>query len=429
MKRYSLAILLAIASIFCATGAFSQSLESQFAALPSVKKVEVLDKGQFDAKYLLWFEQPVSYKNPSKGTFLQRVFVGDVCRDSSTVFVTEGYNADYATRERYRDEISRLFNLNNVVVEHRFFAPSAPEEIDWKYLTAENEARDLHRVISELKTIYPAKWISTGISKGGQNCVIFRAFYPDDVDFTVSYVGPFCRGVEDGRHEPFIAADGPDETSRAAVRSFQEEFLCRRATLQPKLDSLCKANGYAFRVPMDEVYDMCALEFSFAFWQWGYPVSDIPGKDAADEEYLTFLDKTSGPDYWQIANPHLPFFVMAAKELGYYGYDVEPFKDLLTIKSAKGYLHRIFLPADAKDIRFCRKLSRKMERFLRQNKCDIIFIYGEYDPWSAVRAGDRHSETNHIFIQPGGSHRARISTFEEPTRSEIKSLISSWLYK
>ena len=63
MKRYSLAILLAIASIFCATGAFSQSLESQFAALPSVRKVEVLDKGQFDAKYLLWFEQPVSYKD------------------------------------------------------------------------------------------------------------------------------------------------------------------------------------------------------------------------------------------------------------------------------------------------------------------------------------------------------------------------------
>lgn len=429
MKRYSLAILLAIASIFCATGAFAESLESQFAALPSVRKVEVLDKGQFDAKYLLWFEQPVSYKNPSKGTFLQRVFVGDICRDSSTVFVTEGYNADYATRERYRDEISRLFNLNNVVVEHRFFAPSAPEEIDWKFLTAENEARDLHRIISELKTIYPSKWISTGISKGGQNCVIFRAFYPDDVDFTVSYVGPFCRGVEDGRHEPFIAANGPDEASRAAVRGFQEEFLCRRTTLQPKLDSLCKANGYTFRIPMEEVFDMSVLEFSFAFWQWGYPVSDIPGKDATDEEYLAFLDKTSGPDYWRVENPHLPFYIMAAKELGYYGYDIEPFKDLLTIKSVKGYLHRIFLPADARDIRFCRRLSRKMDCFLKHNKCDIIFIYGEYDPWSAVRAGDRHSETNHIFIQPGGSHRARISTFAEPTQSEIKALISAWLYK
>lgn len=429
MKQYRLFILLAVVSIFCATGLGAQTLEEQFSALPSVKKVEILDKGAFEGKYLLWFEQPVSYRDASKGTFLQRVFVGDICRDSSTVFVTEGYNADYAARERYRDELSRLFNLNNVVVEHRYFAPSAPDEIDWKYLTAENEARDLHRIITELKTIYPAKWVSTGISKGGQNCVIFRSFYPDDVDFTVSYVGPFCRGVEDGRHEPFIAANGSCDADRAAVRGFQEEFLRRRATLQPKLDSLCKANGYTFRVPMSEVYDMCALEFSFAFWQWGYPVSTIPGNDASDDEFLAFLDKTSGPDYFSIENPHTSFYIMAAKELGYYGYDCEPFKDLLTISSAKGYMRRIFLPDNAKDLKFDRRLSRKMDRFLKRNKCNIIFIYGEYDPWSAVRAGDRHTETNHIYIQPGGSHRARISTFDESTQAEIKGIISGWLYQ
>lgn len=47
MKRLCSFILLAFVSIFCATGAYSQSLEQQFAALPSVKKVEVLDKGAF----------------------------------------------------------------------------------------------------------------------------------------------------------------------------------------------------------------------------------------------------------------------------------------------------------------------------------------------------------------------------------------------
>lgn len=429
MKQYRLYFLLAFVSIFCAIGLKAQSLEEQFAALPSVKKVEVLDKGEFCAKYLLWFEQPVSYSDASKGVFLQRVFVGNVSTDSSTVFVTEGYGAEYASRDRYRDELSRMFNLNNVVVEHRFFAPSAPETIDWKYLTAKNEARDLHRVITELKSIYHGKWIDTGISKGGQNSVIFRAFYPDDVDITVAYVGPFCRGVEDGRHEPFIAANGSCETDREAVRGFQEEFLRRRSTIQPKLDSLCKANGYEFRIPMEEVYDMCALEFSFAFWQWGMPIERIPSKSASDNEFLNFMNAVSGPDYWQVENPHAPFFVMAAKELGYYGYDVEPFKDLLTIKSTKGYLHRIFLPEDAKGVKFDRSLSRKLDRFIRHNKCNIIYIYGEYDPWSAVRAGDKHSSTNYIFIQPGGSHRARINTFPEETREEIKGIIAGWLYE
>ena len=429
MKQYRLYFLLAFVSIFCAISLKAQSLEEQFAALPSVKKVEVLEKGEFEAKYLLWFEQPVSYKDASKGVFLQRVFVGNVCTDSATVFVTEGYGAEYASRDRYRDELSRMFNLNNVVVEHRYFAPSAPETVDWKYLTAKNEARDLHRIISELKSIYHGKWIDTGISKGGQNSVIFRAFYPDDVDITVAYVGPFCRGVEDGRHEPFIAANGSSEADREAVRGFQEEFLRRRATIQPKLDSLCKANGYEFRIPMEEVYDMCALEFSFAFWQWGMPVERIPSNSASDNEFLNFMNAVSGPDYWQVENPHAPFFVMAAKELGYYGYDVEPFKDLLTIKSTKGYLHKIFLPEDAKEVKFNRALSRKLDRFIRRNKCNIIFIYGEYDPWSAVRAGDKHSATNHIFIQPGGSHRARISTFDEATQAEIKGIIAGWLYE
>ena len=429
MKRISLVITLALVSIFCATGVNAQSLEEQFYLLPSVKKVEVLEKGAFESKYLLWFEQPVSYRDASKGTFLQRVFVGNICRDSSTVFVTEGYGAEYAAMPRYRDELSRIYNLNNVVVEHRYFAPSAPEDLDWKYLTAENEARDLHRIINELKRIYPAKRIATGISKGGQNSVIFRAFYPDDVDITVAYVGPFCRGVEDGRHEPFIAANGSCEEDRQAVRDFQTEWLCRRKTILPKLDSLCRANGYEFRIPMDEVYDMCALEFSFAFWQWGIPIERIPSKRASDNEFLNFMNAVSGPDYWQIDNPHAPFFVMAAKELGYYGYDVEPFKDLLTIKSTKGYLHRIFLPESARNVKFDRRLSRKLERFIRHNKCNIVYIYGEYDPWSSVRAGDRHSATNHIFIQPGGSHRARIGTFDEETQAQIKASISDWLYR
>lgn len=429
MKKISLAITLALVSIIYATGLSAQSLQEQLGSLPSVKKIEVLDQGPFCEKYLLWFEQPVSYKDASKGTFLQRVFVGSVSRDSATVYVTEGYNADYAARTQYRDEISRLFNLNNIVVEHRYFAPSAPDSLDWKYLTAANEARDLHRIYTELKTVYPSKWIDTGISKGGQNSVIYRAFYPKDMDITVAYVGPFARGVEDGRHEPFIANTCGSESDRAAVQAFQREFLSRRATLQPMLEAYCRENGYSFRIPMEEVFDMCALEFSFAFWQWGIPVDRIPGKDASDEQMLYFMNAVAGPDYWQIENPHAPFFVMAAKELGYYGYDVEPFKDLLTIKSAKGYLHRIFLPEDAQDIKFDRRLSRKMDRFLKRNKCNIIFIYGEYDPWSAVRAGDRHSASNHIFIQPGGSHRARIGTFDAGTQKQIKAIISGWLHE
>ena len=149
-KRYFAAVLAALALLLSQT-VDAQNYQALFEALPSVRKVEKLDAGQaFGEKYLLWFEQPVSHKDPSKGTFLQRVFVGCTDRDSSSVFVAEGYGAAYAARPTYKDELALLFNLNNVVVEHRYFLESKPDA-GWEYLTAENAANDFHRVITELK--------------------------------------------------------------------------------------------------------------------------------------------------------------------------------------------------------------------------------------------------------------------------------------
>ena len=217
IKRHFLAVAAAL-FLLSAQTLYAQDYQALFEALPSVRKVEKIDGGQaFPNKYLLWFEQPISHKDPSKGTFLQRVFVGCTDRDSSSVFVAEGYGAAYAARPTYKDEIALLFNLNNVVVEHRYFLESRPDA-GWEYLTAENAANDYHRVITELKTVFPKKWIGTGISKGGQNSAIFRAFFPDDVDITVPYVGPFCRSREDGRHEPFIADFCGSISDRKAIR-------------------------------------------------------------------------------------------------------------------------------------------------------------------------------------------------------------------
>ena len=74
---------------------------------------------KFPEKYLVIFEQPIDHEDPAKGTFTQRVVVGIVHPDSATVVVTEGYGAQYAFVPSYRDEISTIFNTNNIVVEHR----------------------------------------------------------------------------------------------------------------------------------------------------------------------------------------------------------------------------------------------------------------------------------------------------------------------
>lgn len=44
----------------------------------------------------------------------------------------------------------------------------------------------------------------------------------------------------------------------------------------------------------------------------------------------------------------------------------------------------------------------------------MIFIYGENDPWTAAGVTWLKEKKNiHVFIQPGGSHLARISTLPE----------------
>ena len=126
------------------------------------------------------------------------------------MIVTEGYGAGYALRPTYREELSELFDANMIFVEHRYFLESTPEPCDWQYLTAENSAEDLHAVTTAFKTLYPGKWISTGISKGGQTSLLYRVFFPDDVDVSVPYVAPLCYAREDGRHEPFLRRVGTE---------------------------------------------------------------------------------------------------------------------------------------------------------------------------------------------------------------------------
>lgn len=205
--------------------------KTMLAALPGVVEVSQIESEKFAEKYELVFEQSVDPSRPELGKFRQTVYLGHVHPDSVTVVVTEGYNANYASKAAYRDEISDILNANNVVIEHRYFNKSVPEGCDWTYLTTANAAADHHAVVSALKQLYGGKWISTGISKGGQTCAMYRYYYPDDIDVTVPYVAPFCRALEDGRHEPFIAEYCGTPEDREKIVAFQKECLTRRDAL------------------------------------------------------------------------------------------------------------------------------------------------------------------------------------------------------
>lgn len=453
LKQFTLVALL----LLVISPAFAQTLEQKIRAAAAecginVSDIKALKIGKhvenlYSEKYQVFVEQPIDHTNPALGTFKQKVVLMHTGYDNPMVLVTEGYSSRGAGAN-YSNELSTMFNANMIEVEHRYFKESIPfmqndpsitdETLNWDYMTAKNEAADLHRVNQLFKKIYDGKWIATGISKGGQTAMFYTTYYPKDIDISVPYVGPLCKGQEDGRHEPFLAEFAGTDKDREILRNFQIEFLKRRDKIQPMFEELSAKEKLTYKMPMEAVYDYCVLEFPFAFWQWGYSTDIVPDPNTAtDKEMFDFLVKTSGPDYFAEGGASAPFFVQAAKELGYYGYDTKPFKGLLTIKDAEGYLTKLFVP-QSQTFKFDKYLYKDIKKFLATTDSKMMFIYGEFDPWSAVmpeapvknealKAKGKGRQTMHLFIEPGGSHRARINTLPEDMKQEAIKILKEWL--
>jgi hypothetical protein len=405
----------------------------QLCALDCVSEVQPLETTCFKEKYVLKMEQQVDWKTSAKGTFGERIFVGMKGLDKPTVIVTEGYSASYGLNPGYEEELSRLFDANVVLCEYRYFSQSVPVPTNWDYMTVDNSLADYHHVRQVFGQLFKGKWISTGISKGGQTTMFYRATYPDDVDVSVSYVAPLNRAVEDGRHEKFLAKKVGTKEERKVIRQAMQELMRRKPELMKLFHAYCEENDYQFLMSEEDVYDYCVLEFPFALWQWGTPVSSIPEltSDEDDEVWFDCLMKVSSPDYFAYPSQYMPFDVQAAKELGYYGYSLKPIKKWTSLKSTKGYLKKMWLPDSLRKYDFDPALYKRTVKYLKKEDPKHIFIYGEIDPWSSSGVctwlNCKKKKNMRVYVQPRGSHKARINNMPERMKTEIINRLTNWL--
>lgn len=424
-KLYIIFIFLLISAItFAQLSQLDEFLNSQ----PQIKEIKVIPGNDFFVKtYQVMVRQPLDHNDTTKGFFLQRVFVADKAKANPVVLGTEGYGAAYAAMPRYINELSTMLNANQITVEHRYFGNSWPSPLNWDYLTVKNANADHHAVVQIFKKYYTGKWVNTGISKGGQTAVYHRAFYPDDVDVTVAYVGPLNFGVEDGRHEPFIRNVPGTAEQREKIHNFQLEVLKNRAQIMPKLEKFIAGKKFTFRIPHEAVLDYCVLEYPFALWQWGRMTNKIPTTDVSIDSLFNHLMAVSDPSYFSIEDQESikTFFVQAARELGYYGYETKPLKKYLSIKNAEGYLPEIFLPSDLK-IKYSKKSAKEVSKFMKHTDEPILLIYGEWDPWSAT-AFEIYSPNQVKVVKAGGSHSTRIKNLPADQQKLVKEKLESWL--
>jgi len=432
MKRLTISILFLLTVIGLSAQTDSTLFMKQLCAVEGVSNVKPLKTSKFSEKYVIKMKQQVDWKSLSQGTFDEKIIVGFKGTDHPTVIVTEGYYADYGLRENYTEELCELFDANVVLCEYRYFGESTPQPTNWDYMTVDNSLSDYHHIRQALGTVFTGKWISTGISKGGQTTMFYRATYPNDVDVSVSYVAPLNRSIEDGRHEVFLEKLVGTKAERKAIVKAQQELMKRKPRLMKRFNEFCKEKGYKFYISNSDIYDYCVLEYPFALWQWGTPISTIPSLKAEDDKWIESLLDIADPDYFSYPNKYMPFDVQAVKELGYYGYSLKPIKKWTSLKNGtKGYLKQLMLPDSLRHYDFNATLYNRTVKFLTEEDPKHIFVYGEIDPWSASGVCTwldcSNKENMRVYVQPRGSHLARIANMPDDMQEEIVDRLSVWM--
>jgi hypothetical protein len=407
----------------------AQTLLERIKALPDIISVEKMEQNPFFSEaYVVNVRQPIDHQRPDRGFFPQRVFLSHLSFSRPVVFVTEGYGGNYAFGKRYLDELCPILNANQIFVEHRYFGKSRPDSINWRDLTVENAAADQHHVVQLFKQLYPQKWVSTGISKGGETTLYHRMLYPDDVEASVPFVAPLNFSVEEKRHPHFIEKKVGTKKERKQVIDFQKEVLKRKDKLMPMFEQLCNDKKYTFKAPIREIFDYSVLEYSFSFWQWGTSLSSIPPLTASDSEIFDHWQKVSSCSYFDIESgkANSPFFVQALMQLGYYAYDTKPFRKLIETKNTAHYIEHLFLNKD-QIFPYNPAMSRETDEYLKKRAKRVMLVYGGIDPWSASAATGKKNPGVVKFVLPRGSHRSRISNMPEPMKQNAVKILQDWM--
>ncbi|HEY8479179.1 MAG TPA: S28 family serine protease [Spirillospora sp.] len=363
--------------------------------------------------FWLTYRQPVDHRDPKGQWFEQRIMLQHKADDLPVVLYTSGY---HTPETMFTAEPTALVDGNQVSLEHRYFTPSRPVPTDWTKDTIWQAATDQHRVIQALKGIYTGKWITTGGSKGGMTAVYHRRFYPRDVDGSVVYVAPNdYDNNHDRAYDEFFQKVGTDPKCRAHLQALAREFLKRRPAMLKRFAADAEENGWTFtllRTP-DRAFENSVMDYEWAFWQYSLQsdCADLPPVDGTDDELYASLDAISGLSFYtdQGLEPYIPYYYQAGTQLGWPSPKFAHMRKLL--RHERSYHPRTYVPRDI-PMRFDNgRAMRDIDRWVRWHASQMMFVYGENDPWGAkpfrLGPGSRDSA---VYVAPGMNHSARLIT-------------------
>ena len=427
MFRFSIGVLLSVhgSVLYSQDTQASTALYDRLQAIQGVVKVAAANNNAdlFRESYVLRFSQPVNHAEPNGPSFLQRVFVSHVDCHKPVLLETEGY-ASWGNRGG--GELLHILGANRITVEHRYFGQSVPEPRDWQYLTVKQSADDLHCIVKRLKSLYPGKWISSGRSKGGQTALFYKCHYPEDVDAVVAYVAPVNLSQEDPRMTqfPFVAGDAK---TRKMIQDYQRILLQREDEILPLIRAEAEQKRWTFGMGLATAYEYGVLEYPYSFWQdGGIDPNQIPSPDAPIETLTSHYQKAGVLWYYSDQGKKMfePFLYQAYTEIGYYNYDITPFKPYL--KALERPSNRILCPEDA-SIAFHPATMYFVHHFLQYKADRVIYIYGEKDAWSASQIQLLGHTDAFKYVVSDAHHGAGIRRFSPEQKASFYANMERWL--
>jgi len=400
-------------------------LIDQLADMPGVHDVTEMPTQTDGYRYfVLHFEQPVDHADEDGPTFLQEVSL--LHRDAARPMIewTSGYWDYYNDRAV---ELTQILDANQVSIEHRYFGESRPDPADWTKLTIEQMAADQHAITKALQDVYDGAFITSGGSKGGMTATYYRRFYPDDVEGTVPYVAPISFGAPDLRYAPFLDAVGTPEC-RQAVRDAATEMLAnRRAMLTTRTQDEATANGYVYaRVPIDPAVESAVFNLEWSFWQYfGITYCPmVPLPSATDDAMWKFLDDVSpvSDNRDERIAQFEAYYFQAYLQLGYPDGGAMYLDPYLRYTDAD-YLNALPTAQPAYD---GGAAMLDIDDFVRTRGERLLFIYGEWDPWTAGKFELGDARDSSLFIQPQGTHGSRITRLPAADRDAAFAKLEAW---
>jgi hypothetical protein len=391
------------------------ALEKQLYDLPNVSFKKISAPSDKYLKYDLRIRQPLDHQHPEKGYFYQRVTLLHKGFNRPSVIETQGY---WLFDER--NEVEQLLDANDLNVEYRFYGKSLPDSLHWEYLTIEQATADLHAINQLFRNIYKSKWVSTGISKGGETTLYYKYFYPKDVDISLPYVAPLDNDLEDKRLYHFFDTIG---TTACRERIFKMQVFL----LQHEKEALEKLKWYAkgahltfnYTGSIGKSFEYAVLEFPFAFWQYYGECDSIPTGTAVDD-YVAYLMKIS--DIAAFADAGIKEFethyYQAATQSGYYGYQLAPYAKYLHYLSGPNP-SATFPPRSVAIKPFDPTLNASVSKWLDTDGNNIVYIYGGIDAWTSAGIVVSDKVNSKRFLVPGATHAtARVKNMSPEMQKE-----------